>query len=779
MSKGFPAYRPIPQFVVDELFKKSTNYSLSFSQRLNAWIRISGNSGNGLVLQSNPPVKLVGENSIYGNSSESGIVGLNWDGEPVKGVSTEYPRGYRPSPVIQGLNLKDLNYGVSRECSFTITAYSIGQVNEIQKYFGEPSHTVLVEFGWDLENAHKELITLNPTEIAKVGLDFSYLLQKRKNSNGNYNAMLGFITGFKVGSSGETYDLEVTIKGMGQMPPTMMIQKPIVKRSNNPRKQSTSSLLYMPGFIAEEKDAGIQNFRYMCNLLPSHKQIQSIKKLESKYGKEENFINFNPETFKYLKGESDSYWFNNNVKTKKGKLAIPKGGTILTEEKFIRFSLLKKIIDTNDHMDVEKGFDVGGKSYPMKIFTEFTVCSGFDKMFSTDKNVLVVPNTNVPDFGYVSFLEGDDQTINTEQQGVNDCSQKDASGNTAVQFPQPNELAATKDSKTGHESLQRDARQWGYIDDLYVNFNYAMDIINEEQATYRDTILKIANGLSSAVNSIWRFDIVESPAPENIIGDDGSLLVKEGDLCLQLVDLKCTSQNKPTASDFVHSGANSVFLNGTLDIDLPGDMASSIITSRKAQDGSQDSDEVDSDGDKDERETNIAVFKSTLEDKVLTAYNKKNSKNNDDASKGTSATKDSDKTDEDLAADLYQKFADKIGAYPRAKTGDINLDKVNLEDAIMFPCYDDEMLFKRLFKEDNPNYKSDGSIKGVGPLMGMIKYNFAVHGNSGFVHGDTFNVKGIPEKYRKNGMFTITNIEHNIDGMFWTSEISGEFRPTK
>ena len=55
----------------------------------------------------------------------------------------------------------------------------------------------------------------------------------------------------------------------------------------------------------------------------------------------------------------------------------------------------------------------------------------------------------------------------------------------------------------------------------------------------------------------------------------------------------------------------------------------------------------------------------------------------------------------------------------------------------------------------------------------MIKYNFAVHGNSGFVHGDTFNVKGIPEKYRKNGMFTITNIEHNIDGMFWTSVVSG------
>ena len=89
------------------------------------------------------------------------------------------------------------------------------------------------------------LFTLNPTEIAKVGLDFSYLLEKRKNSNGNYNAMLGFITGFKVGSSGETYELEVTIKGMGQMPPTMMIQKPIIKRSNKASKQSTSSFMFI------------------------------------------------------------------------------------------------------------------------------------------------------------------------------------------------------------------------------------------------------------------------------------------------------------------------------------------------------------------------------------------------------------------------------------------------------------------------------------------------------------------------------------------------------
>ena len=50
MSSGFPNYRPVPQYVVDELnLKKKAVYT----SRLNSWIRLIGNSGNGLVLQSN------------------------------------------------------------------------------------------------------------------------------------------------------------------------------------------------------------------------------------------------------------------------------------------------------------------------------------------------------------------------------------------------------------------------------------------------------------------------------------------------------------------------------------------------------------------------------------------------------------------------------------------------------------------------------------------------------------------------------------------------------
>ena len=67
----------------------------------------------------------------------------------------------------------------------------------------------------------------------------------------------------------------------------------------------------------------------------------------------------------------------------------------------------------------------------------------------------------------------------------------------------------------------------------------------------------------------------------------------------------------------------------------------------------------------------------------------------------------------------------------------------------------DQGLFKRLMSEDNPNLKpgDDKKPKGAGVLIGMLKYNFEIHGNSGITHGDTFNIIGIPSVYSKTGFF--------------------------
>ena len=83
----FPSYRPIQQFVVDNLNLKKDQI---YTSRLNAWIRVTSNAGGGLTLQSNPDLPLVGESSVYGNADEPGVVGLDWGNKPVKALTVTW-----------------------------------------------------------------------------------------------------------------------------------------------------------------------------------------------------------------------------------------------------------------------------------------------------------------------------------------------------------------------------------------------------------------------------------------------------------------------------------------------------------------------------------------------------------------------------------------------------------------------------------------------------------------------------------------------------------------
>ena len=294
-------------------------------------------------------------------------------------------------------------------------------------------------------------------------------------------------------------------------------------------------------------------------------------------------------------------------------------------------------------------------------------------------------------------------------------------------------------------------------------------VLEKEGVTYRDVLTEILNGMSAACGNLWKFEIIESAAQETIEN------LKKGQRCLQVVDMACTSHTSPEEippTPLVHNGANSFFLGGTLDIDLPGDMASSIIADRKKGDGGG----ADITGDNDERETNNKLFRQeTLEDRVLALHNAKAAVNKDDTKSVENTPTDIEEKDK---ADLYNSFLEKIGSYPTVKDGRIDLDTTSIEDVVMFPTYDDEMLWKKNQTKDNPNYDSEGkAIKGTGPLMGMVKYNFEIHGNSGIAFGDTFTISGIPQKYNKTGEFCTTSIEHSIDGMEWKTSIEGQFRP--
>ena len=61
--------------------------------------------------------------------------------------------------------------------------------------------------------------------------------------------------------------------------------------------------------------------------------------------------------------------------------------------------------------------------------------------------------------------------------------------------------------------------------------------------------------------------------------------LKKGSNILQIVEMNCTTENKQSSRRLVHNGEGSFFLSGQLDIDLPGEMANSIVSDRKKLDG--------------------------------------------------------------------------------------------------------------------------------------------------------------------------------------------------
>ena len=777
----FPSYRPIQQFVIDNLNLKRKQI---YTSRLNAWIRVTGNAGGGLVLQSNPNAPLLGENGVYGNKDAPGIVGFNWNEQPVRVTGED--RGLRPSPIIEGLTVKNGTMGLTRECNFTIKAYTPGQVDVLQLYFGQPGFTALVEFGWDLERSHNQKVSLNASSIASLN-NFGNVLKKRKNSEGDYANFFGFITGFKVGSSGDTYELDITLKGLGELPQTLKIHKHIEDDTEGSEKtEAQTSLTYSPKDIIDEEDVGRKNFKYMFNALPGHKQIASVKKLINELGKEENFINFNEKTKQSISDETEGMDIGKNKISIDGeRVAIPKGTKLIGDERFIRFGTFKKIIDTNDIIDTNKANSVGGNPLPIKVYTDETICNAFDRIFSTAKDRLVIPNPNTPDFGFLKALKGEAASFQT---GNNDCSQLTASGGK-VQFPK--QEALNQPSSNGFLGLVRSSGTYGFLDDLYINFDFAVSVIEAENLSYGDAILELCNGMSAAVNSIWEFQIIEKACSSAIATKHG---LKEGTNILQVVEMNCTTEEKLSSRKLVHNGEGSFFLNGTLDIDLPGEMANSIIADRKKLDGGGSVDLSPEGADA----GGFPINSEEIRDSVLETLNSDARVKKEDKEKKTGtnkiATQKEIKDEEDVIAAIYNAFLEKVGCYPKRKDGEFNLDDnilgkienifvrnnqvVSAEEVLIYPTYDDQGLFKRLMSEDNPNLKSGGSKtpKGAGVLIGMLKYNFEVHGNSGISHGDTFNVIGIPSVYRKTGFFQLTNVEHTVNQMNWTTAIEGTYR---
>ena len=909
---------------IAEKIKSYPNNLLKASE-LNAWVRVFSGAERdgykGLIMESNTNWKLFnaageGGGSIYGNPQQSGTLGRDWEG---KAVNAGVGRGLRPSPIITSLNSKEGKDQISRTCDFSITCFSLEQLEYMQSYFMEPGYSVGVEWGWNTINGVSGLIPTGTVDgvlngIADTTLNNGELSEKRLKTLGEYDVFLGFIVGSTVSNDGENFKIDVRLRGAPSLPTYLQSHTGTNEINDNGviinNKKSTD--LYKETETLSN-DLAKRRFGYMFNELPAFRQTDDVKKLEDTVVATQ-FINFDKVIENEInQGVTAGLFRSNTIEIKQGEASVEiESGKLFSQNRYIKMDLAINILNS---IGTVNKYSIGNKKITFKIEIDNSIIGGFPYMFSTKADKLVIPGT-LPDF-LQYFLQ-----LGTIEQ--------DSGGSNGGGFLKINgKIKGPEKAKDGIESfvwgtklnkfgLKEKEEYYGYLKDLYVNFDMFKAKLEQKNKNVREILLDILNEMSSAVNGFWNFQIVEGefqksgeqlakelrdtapyvaaaekrqsgiPPQTNLLinllnisqptsatgGSDVTNAttnktathadMQSGDVVITVIDENWIGENPDTGNlvEFKHNGNETPFLNSTLDISIPADTANQIILKRLNAVSQPELPDI-AVGEKSLFNSNTDLFlkktqiKSDVDDDVKGAPTEpdtsdviKKLEDNiaaEDAKivkterlssgrAGSSATfKDKDGniikseyrnannkltttyTKKSVQADFIQlgnekikqneaavnslsAFLDKLDIVPLSNkstlggvessqffeklttffTGGAFTDKDNLaidkiRNNFASYCFDDTEYFNRLKNDAFATKYGKDTPGGLShPLP--IKYTFTILGNSGIRRGDTFNIDGIPEKYKKSGLFQVTEIEHTLSDMKWTTTITGQYR---
>ena len=824
-----------------KIWNKITRRNNAEASGIVAWIRvISGaetTKGKGLILQSNQmgwTVFTANGGSYYGSSIASGDIGVDLDKNL---VSTGSGRVLRPSPIVTGLQVKEGKDQISREGTLNLKCFSLEQMELMQSYFMEPGYSLCIEYGWSTSESESVTIDVGAgadsviQKASNRNLSYDNLHAARVNSNGDYDSFLGFIVGGSVASEGETFNLTITLRGMPGLPSFMQSQHKIlelggptgkVKNADGEPLTYGTDTLETPATADQVDVLRDRRFKNMFNALPTTRQT---KKVQALLGTTQfsDFINFDAVVNKTVSSFTEpGFWSslgdtltgNDPSKVEVNGAAIEKD-KLFSKQRYIRFSLAKDILLANN---AYKNIIVGGKRLSIEFSFDNVRIGAFPYIFSTKKEKLIIPGF-IPDFS-VYFLNT--ETINQlddgnlESGGVT-YSDKDfrifTANGDAIQFTEPNALDA--------DGLKEDARCWGYLKNLYINFDMFHSKITQSNKNIREILEDILNEMSAAVNGFWNFQIAETQEDDRII--------------LTIIDENWIGKPPEVPLTFAHAGSKSVFLESDLDISIPGEMLNQLVNKRLSFSVNPDeaplsvgvntffssikdlfirgTDSTSPPVEAEEPKKTETEDKTAKLNEAQAEYQTRLKEYNDNLAavakiKETNPNYVSPNTkgyldnlqssreeyqklggnldpkqvkatvDKQTLAKLSQNLS-KIDVVPRVNIPTMpNVDVTQLKDHTAFLeqyrifCFDDVAYLDKLKNDSHSTKNGNGTLSHPLP----IKYRFKILGSSGLRRGDMFNIDGIPEKYRTKGLFQITEVSQNIENMTWTTEVLGEYR---
>jgi|694.fasta_scaffold17763_4 hypothetical protein len=804
---------------IKELIQSRAGNNASVSS-LQGWMRISSSSG--LVLESTPSD---GDNSFslrYGDTNKSGRIGTTFSGTS---VFVEGDRGFRPSPVIESMGIDFGDGGLTRKSQFQIKCFSLKQAEELSKYFLEPGYTVLVEFGWNIEKSISQKINLSPCEIAKFN-SYDHLKEKQSASGYTYDGFLGYITngGFTT-STGETYILKVELTSIGEVAAYLQQHRSGGKKDD---KKNEGGERYDNRTIEStaESNVGLALFMQMYNRLPMAKKTERVKQLINEvdsrgisFISEANFINMDDEIRKDLIGELEDTAVETTQQeggegenSTSGEASVPAGMPLVSENSYIRlelaFEILNKVAYETKSVASICGSDV--PTFPLAIEYRDTICRAHPHMFSIDGSKLIIPNSLTPDFGMAQALSattvqqvGPILTADGKPERTVNLEQKDSAGNS-FKFPQTTALDASL-FPADAVAFAAESGQWGYLKDLYVNFEFFIEVLEKSNYVAKDIYYEILNGISAASNSIWYFEIVQIPSRRS---------ENKGRYQLEIADLNFQGKpNKDGITGFFSSGIDCPFIDSQFAFEIPAAMKNMIIAERTAAEGNSIS--VDSSPEGNLPIESGALFASKPDPVVEIIANYKEAliketqdrttqDPNQDPNNEPAEAVDAEEAEKEARKQNYELFMQHATVVPTIKDRNINRDVAKstfsdffkavgnfvltalagvfgfglsaettadptLEQIVAVGAWQDATLFRKL----DLNLRNSTTPNNI---LVEIAFDFKIHGVSGIKTGDLFEIADLPAQYRDKCAFTVTSISHTLDQGLWTTMVGGKMK---
>ena len=731
---SFPNFSNIQKFVQSTLSERRGDTELV--SKLNPFVRITSGAGGGLVMVSNPDFKLLqAAGTTYGSANQAGAVGTTLGGSP---VNPNAGHGYRPSPIVTSLEVDEGAGNLSRKASISITAFTKEQMEVITKYYLEPGFSLFIEWGWGV-GGYSGLQGLGASDVARFQSAVN-TNKVRSDTGGKYDNYLGFITGGGVSIDGDKWTISINCTGYTELP-TYLLTSETAEQKSGVGGILNSAVAYGLNYIdTVNSSPADERFMKMFNGLPQTRQTKAVKNLRKNASVNtlSSFINFDDEVSEDINDESDGWtipftdWqIARSSLTVNGKeVVFPKGTKIVGEERFIRFDTMMRII-----------YEIGIEGYKLpdgsvittQVDYEDTLCSSFENIFSTDASKLFIPNPNTPKFNLekaAPSADGSPTPITSVYDGV--------SNNSIDGIIFPNQGKTKFTPKIGIP-IEKGAYLCGYLKNLYVNFDFFKSVLETKNFYLKDALYQILNGMSSAVNGMWDFQIEETE-----VGNTSILKIWEMNM---ISDAK---KGDVYAFDLV--GEKSVFIEASLDLDISGAKMNQIIGQKLGQTINGDSGRPPK-----------TLFQSGLTDTYGVTIKEKQIDTGDE---NTQTAAD----EESIAEENLNMMLGKVKYYPKVTL----TDKTSLSGELYDMCYLGAFADSNIFSAFKNGHDQLDEKNTASPLM-PINFTFKVHGVSGIRRGDMFKVRGLPTIYN-NGFFQVLSVKHSLQGMEWTTEVTGGYR---